>query len=74
MGRPVNQTAFSPEKEMLNKLLNPPMLAPSPLSLPRMNSVEEPQQLSAMERRRLALEKIDNAKFSFYHVRYMLGS
>jgi len=24
----------------------------------------------AMERRRLALEKMDNAKFSWYHVRY----
>jgi hypothetical protein len=27
-------------------------------------------QPSALERRRLALEKIDNAKFSWYHVRY----
>lgn len=25
----------------------------------------------AMERRRLALEKIDNAKFSWYHIRYL---
>lgn len=28
---------------------------------------------AAMERRRLALEKMDNAKFSWYHVRYALG-
>ena len=34
-----------------------------------MNPVEEPLQLTSMERRRLALEKIDNAKFSLYHVR-----
>ena len=26
----------------------------------------------AMERRRLALSKMDNAKFSWYHVRYTL--
>jgi len=25
----------------------------------------------ALERRRLALEKMDNAKFSWYHVRYL---
>ena len=27
--------------------------------------------LSAAERRRIALEQIDNAKFSWYHVRYI---
>jgi len=25
----------------------------------------------ALERRRLALEKMDNAKFSWYHIRYI---
>jgi hypothetical protein len=29
------------------------------------------EQQTALERRRLALEKLDNAKFSFYHVRYV---
>ena len=28
--------------------------------------------VNALERRRLALEKLDNAKFSWYHVRYVL--
>jgi len=30
------------------------------------------KQTAATERRQLALEKIDNAKFSWYHVRYSL--
>jgi hypothetical protein len=37
-----------------------------------MTSLTDPsQQLSAMDRRRIALENIDNAKFSLYHVRYV---
>jgi hypothetical protein len=36
------------------------------------NQTYQPAAPSALERRRLALEKIDNAKFSWYHVRAII--
>jgi len=38
----------------------------------RRSTMDTVAATNAFERRRLALEKLDNAKFSWYHVRYPL--